>query len=109
MIMADAEKLSIAFLNVIINAIEASPAEGARIGIKLYEERDTYVTTVTDNGHGISEENLGRLFEPYFTSKSAGMGLGLAAALSIFESHRALVQVKSEVNHGTSFHLIFKK
>jgi len=109
MVMADPEKLSIAFLNIIINAIEASPAEGALIKIRLAEERDNYVASVTDNGHGISEENLGQLFEPYFTSKAAGMGLGLAAALSIFESHRALVQVKSALNAGTTFHLIFKK
>jgi len=109
MIMADPEKLSIAFVNIIINAIEASPAEGARIQIRIKEERDNYVASVTDNGHGISEENLGQLFEPYFTSKAAGMGLGLAAALSIFESHKALVQVKSAMDAGTTFHLIFKK
>lgn len=109
MVMADPDKLSMAFLNIIINAIEASPAEGALIKIKLAEERDNYVASVTDNGHGISQENLGQLFEPYFTSKAAGMGLGLAAALSIFESHRALVQVKSALNVGTTFHLIFKK
>ncbi len=109
MVMADPEKLSIAFLNIIINAIEASPAEGAIIKIQLTEERDNYVVSVTDNGHGISEENLGQLFEPYFTSKAAGMGLGLAAALSIFESHRVLVQVKSALNAGTTFRLTFKK
>lgn len=108
-VMADMEKLSMAFLNIIINGIEASPAEGAAMSVQLKDERDNYMVSVSDNGHGIDEEDLGQLFEPYFTSKAAGMGLGLSSALSIFESHRALVQVKSTVGTGTTFHMIFKK
>ncbi|MEO5682440.1 MAG: ATP-binding protein [Chitinophagaceae bacterium] len=108
-IMADPEKLSMAFLNIIINGIEASPAEHAKMTISLLEDRAHYTVSIADNGHGIDEENLSRLFEPYFTSKSAGMGLGLSSALSIFESHKALVQVKSARGAGTTFHVIFKK
>ena len=108
-ILADPEKLCMAFLNIIINGIEASPPEGARMSIGLRAEGDNYVVSVTDNGHGIEGENLSQLFHPYFTSKSAGMGLGLSSALSIFESHRALVQVKSARGEGTTFHIIFKK
>ncbi|MDP9041164.1 MAG: response regulator, partial [Bacteroidota bacterium] len=75
-IMADPDKLSIAFLNIIINGVEASPPNEARMEVKLIEERDNYIVSITDNGHGISEENLSQLFEPYYTSKAGGMGLG---------------------------------
>lgn len=108
LINADAEKLCTAFLNLMINGIEAAPAEGGQLTIGVKEERGNYIVSISDNGHGIGKEDLGRVFEPYFTSKSAGMGLGLASALSIFESHRALVQVKSAPGDGTTFHVIFK-
>jgi len=108
-IMADPDKLSIAFLNIIINGVEASPSSGALLDVQLKEERDSYIVSITDNGHGIGEEDLNQLFEPYYTSKAAGMGLGLSSALSIFESHRAVVEVKSALNAGTSFLIIFKK
>jgi len=108
-IMADPDKLGIAFLNIIINAVEAIPVKDARLQVQLKEERDSYIVSVIDNGHGISEENLSQLFEPYYTSKPGGMGLGLSSAISIFESHRALVEVKSTINAGTSFFIIFKK
>lgn len=108
-IMADPDKLSIAFLNIIINGVEASPAANAELQVQLKEERDSYIVSITDNGHGIGEEDLSQLFEPYYTSKNAGMGLGLSSALSIFESHRAVVEVRSAINAGTSFFVIFKK
>ena len=108
-IMADPDKLSIAFLNIIINGVEAARADASSLLVQLKEDRDNYVVSITDNGHGISDENLNHLFEPYFTSKTGGMGLGLSTALSIFESHKALVEVKSALDNGTSFNLIFKK
>ncbi|MEJ7830692.1 MAG: ATP-binding protein, partial [Segetibacter sp.] len=58
---------------------------------------------------GITEENMQRLFEPYFTSKRNGMGLGLASALNIIQSHNAHIDVKSEPGKGTSFIIGFKK
>ena len=64
---------------------------------------------ISDNGSGISEESLLRLFEPYFTSKRNGMGLGLASTLNIIQSHNAHIDVKSEVGVGTTFFIGFKK
>jgi signal transduction histidine kinase len=62
---------------------------------------------IRDNGCGIPEENISRLFEPYYTSKRNGMGLGLAATLNILQSHKAHIDVTSVVNKGTAFTITF--
>lgn len=106
-IMADLEKLKIAFLNIIINAVEAMQEGAGTLNILLWESEGEYKVQIKDNGSGISEENLGRLFEPYFTSKRNGMGLGLAATLNILQSHKATIEVDSEVGVGTTFTICF--
>ena len=62
---------------------------------------------ITDNGKGISEENISRLFEPYFTQKRNGMGLGLAFTLNILQAHKATIEVASAVGEGTTFTITF--
>lgn len=106
-IMADREKLKLALLNIVINAIEAM-AEGAgllTIGI-THNDKHT-VLTITDNGAGISDENISRLFEPYFTQKRNGVGLGLTFTLNILQAHKAIIEVSSELGKGTSFVISF--
>lgn len=107
-VLADAEKLKIALLNIIINAIEAMEPESGRLNIYLKNAGDQSQLIIEDNGCGISDENLSRLFEPYFTAKRNGMGLGLAATLNILQSHHAEVEVKSKLNEGSSFMITFK-
>jgi len=106
-INANKEKLKIAFLNIIINAIEAVPPVTGQISISVESNRDTHVVMIKDNGCGIPEENISRLFEPYFTSKRNGMGLGLAATLNILQSHKASIDVTSVLKHGTTFTITF--
>jgi signal transduction histidine kinase len=106
-IMANKEKLRIAFLNIIINAVEAVPSVTGEIGIVIDSTRDSHIVTIKDNGCGIPEENISRLFEPYFTSKRNGMGLGLAATLNILQSHKATIDVTSALKHGTTFIITF--
>ena len=106
-INANKEKLKIAFLNIIINAIEAVPPVTGQISITVESNRDTHVVMIKDNGCGIPEENISRLFEPYFTSKRNGMGLGLAATLNILQSHKASIDVTSVLKHGTTFTITF--
>jgi len=106
-IMADREKLKIAFLNIIINAVEAITRQPGEIKIEIKEGDGRHVVQITDNGSGISEENLSRLFEPYFTSKRNGMGLGLASTLTILQAHKATVDVQSRLNEGTTFIMTF--
>ncbi len=107
--LLDEEKLKLAFLNIIINAIEAMEEETGKLQIVLSSAEDEYLLEIKDNGCGINDETMQRLFEPYFTSKRNGMGLGLASTLNIIQSHQAHVDVKSEPGRGTSFILGFKK
>lgn len=107
-IMADREKLKIAFLNIIINAVEAITKQPGFIKIKIENGAGKHIVQITDNGSGISEENLSRLFEPYFTSKRNGMGLGLASTLTILQAHKATVDVQSKLDHGTTFTITFE-
>lgn len=106
-IMADAEKLKIAFLNIIINAIEAMEEEKGLLTIKASTDGSYHKVMIADNGTGINEENLSRLFEPYFTSKRNGLGLGLAGTLNILQSHKALIDVKSQLGEGSVFTISF--
>ncbi|HEY4112081.1 hybrid sensor histidine kinase/response regulator [Puia sp.] len=109
-VMADKEKLRIAFLNILINAVEAVPAQSGVITIAIREEiPQHYKVSIADNGGGIPEENISRIFEPYFTSKTNGFGLGLAATWNILQSHRAGIDVSSQLGEGTSFMLTFER
>lgn len=106
--LLDAEKIKLAFLNIIINAIEAMEEDKGKLAVTIHPTEEEHIVEITDNGSGISEENMQRLFEPYFTSKRNGMGLGLASTLNIIQSHNAHIDVKSEVGAGTSFIISFK-
>jgi PAS domain S-box-containing protein len=108
-IKGDKEKLKIAFVNIVINAIEAISHNKGELFIQLIPNEDSYAVEITDNGVGIPAENLSKLFEPYFTSKRNGIGLGLAATLNIIQSHSATVEVKSKVGEGTTFIVTFNK
>lgn len=107
---ADASKLKIAFDNIIINAIEAlkeNSDEPCMLEINIFRKEDRNVVQIKDNGIGMSKEHLANLFEPYFTFKRNGMGLGLASSLNILQVHKAHVEVDSAINKGTTFTLSF--
>ena len=107
--LLDPEKIHLAFLNIIINAVEAMEEGKGELSIIIYSAEEEHFVKITDNGIGISEENMQRLFEPYFTSKRNGMGLGLASTLNIIQSHNAHIDVRSELGAGSSFIIAFKK
>jgi signal transduction histidine kinase len=75
-----------------------------RVQAKLAEARDQLEITVTDQGRGISERNLGRLTEPFFTTRSdmGGTGLGLSITRSIIEKHGGSLRFESELGKGTT-------
>lgn len=102
-IAGDKEKLKLALLNIVMNAIEAMEENIGKLVITLENVDHNAVLTIADNGCGISEENISRLFEPYFTQKRNGMGLGLAFTLNILQLHRATIDVSSSLNEGTVF------
>lgn len=107
-LLADKEKLKIALLNIIINAIEAMQSgKGVlKVDVKLVDGLG--VVCVSDNGKGIEVEDIEKLFDPFYTNKEGGMGLGLTSTKNILNSHGATVEVKSKVNEGTSFCIYFK-
>ncbi|MEI9954833.1 MAG: ATP-binding protein [Ferruginibacter sp.] len=106
-VMADMEKLKIAFLNIIINAIEAMEEEKGVLRVSITPGDKQFVVCIADNGCGISSEHLPHLFEPYYTSKTNGMGLGLTSSLNILKSHDASFDVQSSPEKGTIFSLFF--
>jgi PAS domain S-box-containing protein len=103
LIECDKPKLVMALLNIVINAIEAVEDETGRLIVDAHPFHNKLILYITDNGTGISGENLPRLFEPYFTSKRNGIGLGLAATLNIIQSHRGTIEATSLENKGTTF------
>jgi len=102
-ILADESKLTIAFLNILINAIEAVEDNKGVIRICVSSGNNKCYITIEDNGCGIDEEHLAKIFDPYFTSKPTGMGLGLATTRSIIQTHGGKIDVQAEVNRGTKF------
>lgn len=100
-IKADGEKLRQAFLNIIINALQATPAGGS-VTISMQQQAGSCEILFRDTGHGIAEETLEKIFEPFHTPKPDGTGLGLAITKKIIESHGGTLSVKSELNHGTT-------
>lgn len=103
----DKAKIQIALLNIIINAVEAMKEGEGILKIQATQRHKFAIVTIEDNGVGISQEHIERLFEPYFTSKNNGIGLGLAATLNIIQSHKARVEVESELGKGTKFIITF--
>ena len=107
-ILVDREKIKIAFLNIVINAIEAMSPENGELMIAASLQDKLIVIEIADNGKGIAAEDAKKLFDPFFTGKQSGMGLGLTSTKNILNSHNAEVEVKSEVGKGTTFYIYFK-
>jgi len=108
-IEVDRSKLIIAFTNLVINAIEAMETNKGELGVSISALPATYSVSIRDNGKGIPDEFLPKLFEPFFTSKKNGMGLGLAACYSIIESHKGTIDVETKVDKGSNFIISFRR
>lgn len=98
----DKNQMKQVLLNLFINAIDAMP-DGGKIEIKIRQEKDYLVMSVSDSGSGIESDCLARIFDPFFTSKPKGSGLGLALVNKIVRAHGGFINVSSETGHGTEF------
>ena len=105
--MVDKLKLKIAFTNIIINAIEAMPAEKGVLRLVTRSAKGRPVVEIKDNGVGISKKNLKQIFKPYYTNRTGGMGLGLSTTFDMLQSNHVHVNVRSVPGKGTSFILSF--
>src|SRR5438046_3166526 len=104
-VKADAEKLRQVFANVVDNAIDALATipEGRRIDLFLENGNGRATVRVRDNGCGIAPEKVERIFNPFFTTKPQGTGLGMAISKKIVEAHQGGIEVTSDVGRGTEF------
>ena len=102
-VMGRGDQIRQVFINLILNAIEAMP-QGGHITVTTRPGADGMVAIqVTDTGIGIAPEDLIRIYDPFFTTKSKGLGLGLAICYEIIERHQGTLDATSQVGQGSTF------
>jgi signal transduction histidine kinase len=89
-------------INLLKNAIEAL-SSGGYIKLSVVKEGQNVLLTIQDNGIGMTDEQVKKLGEPFYTTKSNGTGLGLMICFKIIQNHKGTVQVESEPEKGTTF------
>ena len=103
-VLADAYYLRQAVDNLVRNAREAMEGQGdARLAVSVERDGASAVVRIADNGPGIAPEKLDRIFQPFLSTKTKGMGLGLAICREIVEAHAGRLEVDSQVGEGTTF------
>ncbi|ABV62028.2 ATP-binding protein [Bacillus pumilus] len=103
-ILADANQMKQLFINLIKNAIEAMP-EGGSIYISTEKVLNEWKITIQDEGKGMSEEDIQKIYDPFFSTKKEGTGLGLTICATILKDHHGRMDVSSELGKGTAFHI----
>jgi len=102
----DPDKIKQVLLNIFLNSLSALH-NGGTLKIKLVRRTDNLEAIISDNGAGIKKLDLPRIYDPYFTSKPAGTGLGLAVVQKIMEAHSGRIKVESRDKQGTEVFLYF--
>ena len=105
-INADIEQMRLVFLNLLLNAVEAVPGNGTISVIVESIDANHLLIKVIDSGPGIAAENLERIFEPYFTRRLGGTGLGLALARRIIEEHEGTIKAGNHSGGGAQFDIV---
>lgn len=105
-VFVDIQKIEVAFLNIIVNAIEAMEDNGV-LTVGTQSKNNKCVVRISDNGKGMTKAQMGRLFEPYSTTKEKGNGLGLANSQNIILGHNGSISAESEPGVGTTFTISF--
>jgi two-component system, NtrC family, nitrogen regulation sensor histidine kinase NtrY len=103
-VSADADLLHRALQNLVLNAIDAMP-QGGELAIRTESLGSRIEVSVSDTGSGLTQEECGRLFTPYYTTKQHGTGLGLAIVQSVVSDHGGKISVESTKEKGTTFHI----
>ncbi|MBI4823432.1 MAG: HAMP domain-containing protein [Nitrospirae bacterium] len=103
----DPEQMQQVFLNIMLNALHSMLEEGSiTIATYLREETKEAEISISDTGHGITEENIKNVFKPFFTTRHMGTGLGLAISKNIVEKHGGRIELESRVGGGSNFRVI---
>jgi signal transduction histidine kinase len=103
-VAGDREQLRQALVNVVRNAVQASPA-GVEVRIEVRDHGEAAEIAVVDGGRGMSEEELERLCDPFFTTRAAGTGLGMSIVTRIVAAHGGQLEVVSTVGEGSAVRL----
>ena len=102
LVLGDMRRIQSSISNIVVNAMQAMQGGGALTAV--LRTRDSSVeVSISDTGKGISAEHLSKIFEPYFSTKQTGFGLGLAVAKKVVEEHGGTISVESRVEEGTTF------
>jgi signal transduction histidine kinase len=109
-VAGDRGQLRRALLNLAQNAVQACPpgADG-RVALRCARENGAVAVTISDNGPGIAEDALAKIWTPFYTTKQKGTGLGLAFVRDIADDHGARIDVTSALGRGTTFKLVLKE
>ncbi len=99
-LLCEEKKLQQVFLNVLLNARQAGGS--GEVAVKIERKHDRYKVSVSDRGKGVGARELARVFEPFYTTKTAGSGLGLAVARKIVEDHGGEISMESVEGEGTT-------
>ncbi len=94
-IFGDPEQIQVVFSNLVINAVQAIGKDDGRILIRTFESEKDFVIEFEDSGSGIKPDNVSRIFDPLFTTKQTGTGLGLVSCKTIIEQHGGIISVKT--------------
>jgi len=108
-IVVNRSKMKMALTNIIINAIDSMDSNNGALKIITKSTGEKYVIEIEDNGCGISKINLEKIFNPYYTNKVGGLGIGLTSVSDILRSNRVDINVESKEDEGTRFLLSFEK
>ena len=107
-ILGDQVQLQQVILNLVMNGIEAmkdTPAENRIVSIRTSRVEKFAELSLSDRGPGIPEDKLKVVFEPFFTSKAEGMGMGLSIARTIIEAHNGVIRAKNRDHGGATFRI----
>lgn len=106
-VLGDPTRLKQALFNLVRNASDSMP-DGGIITIKTQEKMGNILISISDTGYGIEEENLNKIFSPFFTTKGKGVGLGLSIVKRIIDAHNGKIDVESRKGEGTIFNIVLK-
>jgi two-component system NtrC family sensor kinase len=102
LITLDGGQMKQVFLNLISNAAQAMP-EGGTLRLRTARAGDEIAVSFTDTGEGIPRANLERIFDPFFSTRPSGTGLGLSVSLGIVQAHKGRITVETEEGRGSTF------
>ena len=100
----DPDQIQQILVNIITNATQ-SMSEGGKLTIAVREKGKFLEVEIADTGCGIPEEAVGKIFDPLFTTRAKGIGLGLAVCKTIIDRHEGFIEVESQVRKGTTFNI----